>query len=40
MAMTAEATVDDMVHMQHAHPTVHEGIKEAAEAVFGSSIHA
>jgi dihydrolipoamide dehydrogenase len=40
MAMTAEATVDDMVHMQHAHPTVHEGIKEAAEAVFGSSIPA
>ena len=40
MAMTNEATVDEMVHMQHAHPTVHEGIKEAAEAVFGSSIHA
>lgn len=39
MALTNEATVDELVHMQHAHPTVAEGIKEAAEAVFGSAIH-
>jgi dihydrolipoamide dehydrogenase len=39
MALTNEATVDEFVHMVHAHPTVHEGIKEAAESVFGSAIH-
>ena len=39
MALTSEATVDEFLAMQHAHPTVHEGIKEAAEAVFGTSIH-
>jgi dihydrolipoamide dehydrogenase len=39
MAITNEATVDEMLHMQHAHPTVHEGMKEAAEGVFGSPIH-
>ena len=39
MALTNEATVDEFVHMQHAHPTVSEGIHEAAEAVFGAAIH-
>jgi dihydrolipoamide dehydrogenase len=39
MAITAEATVEELLHMQHAHPTVHEGMKEAAEGVFGSPIH-
>lgn len=39
MALTNEATVDEFVHMQHAHPTVHEAMKEAAEGVFGSPIH-
>ena len=39
MAITNEATVDELLHMQHAHPTVHEGMKEAAEGVFGSPIH-
>jgi dihydrolipoamide dehydrogenase len=39
MALTNEATVDEFVHMVHAHPTVHEGVKEAAEGVFGSAIH-
>lgn len=40
MAITVEATVEELLHMQHAHPTVHEGMKEAAEGVFGSPIHA
>ncbi len=39
MAITSEATVEEMLRMQHAHPTMHEGMKEAAEAVFGSAIH-
>jgi dihydrolipoamide dehydrogenase len=39
MALMNEATVDEFVHMVHAHPTVHEGIKEAAEGVFGTPIH-
>jgi len=40
IALTSEATVDEFVATIHAHPTVSEGIKEAAEGVFGSSIHA
>jgi dihydrolipoamide dehydrogenase len=40
MALTNEATVEEIVSMQHAHPTVAEAIKEAAEGVFGSPIHA
>jgi len=39
MALTNEATVDELVSMQHAHPTVSEAIKEAAEGIFGSPIH-
>ena len=39
IALENEATVDELVHAQHAHPTVSEGIKEAAESVFGSAIH-
>jgi dihydrolipoamide dehydrogenase len=39
MALTTEATVDEFLHMVHAHPTVHEGLKEAAENVFGTAVH-
>jgi dihydrolipoamide dehydrogenase len=39
MALISEATVEEFLAMQHAHPTVHEGIKEAAEGVFGMPIH-
>jgi dihydrolipoamide dehydrogenase len=39
IALTNEATVDEFVATMHAHPTVSEGIKEAAESVFGSAIH-
>jgi dihydrolipoamide dehydrogenase len=39
VALTNESTIDELVATMHAHPTVSEGIKEAAEAVFGSAIH-
>jgi dihydrolipoamide dehydrogenase len=39
IALTNESTVDEWVATMHAHPTVAEGLKEAAEAVFGSAIH-
>lgn len=39
IALTSEATVEEFVATIHAHPTVSEGIKEAAESVFGSAIH-
>ena len=39
IALTNESTVDEFVQTVHAHPTVSEGIKEAAEAVFGQAIH-
>jgi dihydrolipoamide dehydrogenase len=39
IALTSEMTVDELVGTMHAHPTVSEGIKEAAENVFGSAIH-
>jgi dihydrolipoamide dehydrogenase len=39
IALTNESTVDEFVHTVHAHPTVSEGIKEAAESVFGKAIH-
>ena len=39
IALTNESTVDEFVHTVHAHPTVSEGVKEAAEAVFGKAIH-
>ncbi|MFQ5599134.1 MAG: dihydrolipoyl dehydrogenase [Candidatus Krumholzibacteriia bacterium] len=39
IALTTESTVDEFVATMHAHPTVAEGIKEAAESVFGSAIH-
>lgn len=32
-------TVEDLEHTIHAHPTLAEGIQEAAESVFGDAIH-
>ncbi|MFH1572410.1 MAG: dihydrolipoyl dehydrogenase [Acidobacteriota bacterium] len=34
-----EAVAEDVSHMIHAHPTVSEGIMEAAHAVYGAAIH-
>ncbi len=34
-----EAAAEDVSHMIHAHPTVSEGIMEAAHAIYGSAIH-
>jgi dihydrolipoamide dehydrogenase len=39
VAMKAEATVDELVHTIHAHPTLAEGIHEAAHGVLGSYLH-
>ena len=39
VAMKAEATVDDLVHTIHAHPTLAEGIYEAAHGVHGTYLH-
>jgi len=39
IALTNESTVDELIHTIHAHPTVSEGVKEAAENVFGAAIH-
>lgn len=39
IALTHETTVEEWVATMHAHPTVSEGLKEAAEGVFGSPIH-
>lgn len=39
MAMKMKATVDDMIHTIHAHPTVAEAMKEAALAVEKRAIH-
>lgn len=39
IALTNESTVEEFVQTVHAHPTVSEGIKEAAESVFGQAIH-
>ena len=34
-----EATAADACHLIHAHPTVSEGIMEAAHAIYGAAIH-
>ncbi len=34
-----EAVAEDVSHLIHAHPTVSEGIMEAAHAIYGSAIH-
>lgn len=39
MAIRKHATVEDLIHTIHSHPTVSEGVREAALDVFGRSIH-
>jgi len=39
LAMNLEATVEDILATMHAHPTLSEGIMEAAEAAYGHAIH-
>ena len=38
-ALRGELTVDELIHTIHAHPTLHEAVHEAAEAVYGAAIH-
>jgi dihydrolipoamide dehydrogenase len=40
LAMTAEATVDTLIHTIHAHPTLYEAMGEAFNAVYGQAINA
>lgn len=40
LAMTAEATVDTLIHTIHAHPTLYEAMGEAFNAVYGMAINA
>ena len=40
LAMRLEATAEDIISTVHAHPTMHEGIHEAALATDGRAIHA
>ena len=39
LAMELDATVDDVLHTIHAHPTLSEALGEAALAVRGRAIH-
>jgi dihydrolipoamide dehydrogenase len=39
LAMSMEATVEEIAHTIHTHPTLAETIKEAAEDYFGMGIH-
>jgi dihydrolipoamide dehydrogenase len=39
LALRLGATVADIAHTIHAHPTLSEGLKEAAEAALGRAIH-
>ncbi len=39
LAMSMEATVDEIVHTIHTHPTLSEAILEAAEDYHGQGIH-
>ena len=34
-----EAAAEDVSHLIHPHPTVSEGIMEAAHAIYGAAIH-
>lgn len=38
-AMRGELTAEELVRTIHAHPTLHEAIHEAAEAIHGGAIH-
>ena len=37
--ISLEAVAEDVSHLIHAHPTVSEGIMEAAHAIYGAAIH-
>jgi dihydrolipoamide dehydrogenase len=39
MAMQAEQTAQELAAMIHAHPTLAEGLMEAAEDLHGAAIH-
>ena len=39
VAVTLETTADEIMATMHAHPTISESIKEAAEDAFGKAIH-
>jgi dihydrolipoyl dehydrogenase len=39
LARQAELTVEDIAHMIHAHPTLAEGIMEAARGILGQAVH-
>ena len=39
LAMALESTPEDIAHTIHPHPTLTEAVMEAAEAVFGKSLH-
>jgi dihydrolipoamide dehydrogenase len=39
VALQMEATVEELIETMHAHPTVSESIKEAAEDVHGMMVH-
>jgi len=39
LAKTLETTADEIMHTMHAHPTLSEAIKEAAEDAYGKAIH-
>lgn len=39
LAKNTKATIDDLLHTIHPHPTMSEAIMEAAEDVFGQAIH-
>jgi len=38
-AMQMEATIDDVAHTIHAHPTLYESIYEAAAVATGNAVH-
>ena len=39
VAMTMEATVEEIAHTIHTHPTLSEAVMEAAEDYFGMGVH-
>ena len=39
LALALEATWEELAHTVHAHPTLSEGVMEAAAAAFGQSIN-
>jgi dihydrolipoamide dehydrogenase len=39
VALQMESTVEEMIHTMHAHPTVSETLKEAAEDAHKMAIH-